>query len=381
MLCDEVFADDKITPGGGAKIIAVGDEVALAWLEEEFELIVCLSVFSWNEAVYLTLFLRAAIGAADVDGAIGVFDSFAAGEAGGSVFEASNAEVVSRRVDVFQIDPFNVHQKAFFNGETTTSFVTEVGRGSAFDGEGLEFSFAEIFFDLGDKAIDEAIASVFGKIDDAGVRIDGDRFVAIATKTFESDGFLEFAIVAGFDFETVTVLFTTWAGEVGRLFAGDPGSPRSFSAGAVSVSANQREKFTKNDSTFEVVDKVGGSADVGVFTALSVIVGKAFVKIIGDATATVGTGFLGVGSEFVVADQNDGVGLTKEASHAVRHTGSLKAIVHGVAAFGDDLVGEAFGEIENAVGILDEIAVRRNDAIAFLGAEVFLQTKVSEGAG
>ena len=62
-------------------------------------------------------------------------------------------------------------------------------------------------------------------------------------------------------------------------------------------------------------------------------------------------------------------------------TGNLKAIVHGVAAFGDDLVGKAFGEIENAVGILDEIAVRRNDAIAFLGAEVFLQSQVSEGAG
>lgn len=101
MLCDEVFADDKITPGGGAKIIAVGDEVALAWLEEEFELIVRLSVFSWNEAVNLALLLRAAIGAADVDGTIGVFDAFAAGEAGGSVFESSNAEVVSRRVDVF----------------------------------------------------------------------------------------------------------------------------------------------------------------------------------------------------------------------------------------------------------------------------------------
>ncbi|MNS67444.1 hypothetical protein D3C72_1006980 [compost metagenome] len=53
----------------------------------------------------------------------------------------------------------------------------------------------------------------------------------------------------------------------------------------------------------------------------------------------------------MVAHQGDRGGAQGEAAHAVRLAGDQQAVVHGLAALGDDLIGEALGQVEQGVGV------------------------------
>ncbi|MNE18343.1 hypothetical protein D3C80_1113750 [compost metagenome] len=55
--------------------------------------------------------------------------------------------------------------------------------------------------------------------------------------------------------------------------------------------------------------------------------------------------------QLVVAHQGHRGGRQGEAAHAVRLAGDQQAIVHRLAALGDDLIGKALGQVEQAVGV------------------------------
>ena len=61
--------------------------------------------------------------------------------------------------------------------------------------------------------------------------------------------------------------------------------------------------------------------------------------------------------ELVVAHQGHLALAEVETAHAVRLAGDEQAVVHGVAALGDDLVGEPLGQVEQAVGVHNQRTV------------------------
>ena len=91
--------------------------------------------------------------------------------------------------------------------------------------------------------------------------------------------------------------------------------------------------------------------------------------------------------ELVVADQGDLAASEVETAHAVRLAGDEEAVVHGVAALRDDLVGEALGQVEQAVRVADErtVTVDFVDVGLFrrhrLGVDVAGQAGEGEGGG
>ena len=106
------------------------------------------------------------------------------------------------------------------------------------------------------------------------------------------------------------------------------------------------------------------------------------IEAAGAEIAVQGAGAL----ELVVADEGDVAAAEIETAHAVGLAGDEQAVVHGVAALRDDLVGEALGQVEQTVRIGEKRAVAgRLVAIGLLarrlGPGMSRQTREGEGGG
>ncbi len=187
--------------------------------------------------------------------------------------------------------------------------------------------------------------------------------MAESAKFFEWFGFLEFAVVGGFDFEAISVFSASFGSEVDGFFAGDPGAPGGHAACAITVGASEGEEFFDDFLFFEVVDDVGCSADLGRVSFFSHIVGVFAFKVSGNFTSRKGGLALLTGAEFVVSDEDHLIAsFPRKAGHSVGDPWYAEAVAHFVTTARDDFVGEVCWEIEDPFGIFDEGAVWFDDS-------------------
>ena len=137
------------------------------------------------------------------------------------------------------------------------------------------------------------------------------------------------------------------AGAGRRLLAGQPAAPRGHPARTVADRAAEAAELALHLQARGVEHDGGGAAgDEGAI---------ALAEALGDRPARIVAGL-----KFMVAHQRDFPVTEVEAAHPVRPVGHGAAIVHRIAEAGDDAVGEALRQIEEAgwIGLQRTIACK-----------------------
>ena len=108
----------------------------------------------------------------------------------------------------------------------------------------------------------------------------------------------------------------------------------------------------------QVVDQGGRAARQGQAVAMKIVDAGGLG---GQATVQTESAVVEVaGRELVVADQQHAVVAGRETAHAVGLAGDQQAVTHRLPGLGDHLVGKAFRQIEQMLGIADQRAVAVN---------------------
>ena len=210
-----------------------------------------------------------------------------------------------------------------------------------------------------DESVEQAVVPIFGEIDASAVRCHRDRLVMESPQSAKRPWLGESDLIGGGDLEAPAMVLR--AGDVRLLrplLAGDPALPRCRSARTVPSGSGKAQEVLFDGAGLLVVDDRGRSAEdraiaaAGVEELRSIDQAEAL-----EVRAEGAPPEIGVDPDLVVADEDRPARTAVEGRHAVVFVGDQQAVVHLLAPSRDGAIREPGREVEDAGGILDEVAV------------------------
>ena len=329
---------------------------------------------------------RTAGGGRQIELTIAPEDAFPARHERRTLGMTAIVQIARRALDVIQVDPGHVAPVP--DRPFAVALVTAVCARLVDKGHGLKPAAVDQFAGRGrDETVKETFVVVLRQIDDAGPGIDAHRLVVEPAHRLQGHrGDQTGRVRRHFEDPAVGLGHIGVGGCLERLFAGQPAAPRGVAARAVGAGPGQRQVLAHRLAGLEVVNQGRRAARQGPSILVGVIalgrVQQADPLLTETAGAEVTVQAAGP-LEFVVANQGHTRSVKREASHPVRLTRHEQPVVHGVAALGDDLVGKALRQIEQAVGVRDQraIAVDLIDIGFFRGGRLGRNTVGQAGKG
>ena len=348
-----------MSPGCDGDVVGHVDRLRVRAFHEQLQP-VRRAVQTGNKAQHLTAADRPARGCGEIQFIVAPPDAFAPRNPGRAGGMTALGQVAIGRFDVVQIDPFDLLPVADSPGASV--LIAGVGRGGALPGHRLKpAALGQLAGRIGNEAIEQAGVVVFGQIDDAGAGIDADGLVIEAAHRLEGHG-IDQAGRGRRHFEDPPMAL----GHMGigrrlqRFLAGQPTAPRRRPAAAVGGGSGQRQISADHPAGRQIIDDGGTAAGQGAAILVGVVAPAGVQQVKPFLTKSAGTevAMQAAGAfQLVIDDQGHARPFQRETSHAVRLSGSEQAVVHRVAALGHDLIGKAFGQIEQAIGIAQQRAV------------------------
>ena len=273
---------------------------------------------------------------------------------------ATHAQVARRTFNILHVDPD--HVAPVTDGPETGRVVGAVRAACVAEGHGLKpAALDQLAGRRRDEAVEQAVRLVFGQIDDAGARVDADRFMLEPAHGLQRNGIDQTRGGRG-HLEDIAVglgHISVSAGLFGFL-AGQPTAPRGVAAAAVGAGAGQGQELAHDLTRVEIIDQCGRATGQGATVLVGVIalrrVEQADPLLMEAARSEVAVQATGT-FQFVVPHEGDAWTVQRKTTHSVELARDEQTIVHGVAALGDDLVGKAFRQVEQAIGVCAEGAV------------------------
>ena len=352
-----VLDHDQVTPRGDTEIVALVHHRSIAALEEQLEATRRCGFTGLTlsrarlVAPDLAEMLGATIGTGEIAFILAPPDPFAARKVGRPGGNAASSEIGIGGFRVIEVDPFDIDPLARLDGRALP--VADVEARTAAHGERLELAaFNQLTGDIRQEAVEEgAGVLVFGLVGDQRTRIDGHGLVAEAPHCLERDR-LDQARGLGGHFKDIAMLDAGLLTGIGfGLLAGQPAAPRRRTAGAIIDRADQRQIFLFHRQRLGIENNVAGAADMRIAVLVPVVNARAINQIQPGIVEAEGR-LLGIAdAQFVIAHQDDAAIGFLETGHAVKVTRNDEPVAHRLTRCGDDVIGEAPGQIEQALRI------------------------------